>query len=120
MHCQRQVNVGALASSRDRRLQNLTPRTSEKLSVWNSGSTFSDDVLLSSAFFNIFFLSLFAKIYGPHEILRFYTSAAVAHDGRVPTAARHGGRGRGPLAKAHTAMGHDVRSLPPCRTVVGA
>jgi hypothetical protein len=44
----------------------------------------------------------------------------VTHDGRGPTAARHGGMGRGPLARAHTAVGHSVRSLPPSRTAVGA
>jgi hypothetical protein len=33
---------------------------------------------------------------------------------------RHDGRGRGPLARAHSTVGHDVRGLPPCGTTVGA
>jgi hypothetical protein len=60
--------------------------------------------------FIYFFYLYFAKTYGPSKILQNYTSAAVGH----------GGRGRGPLARAHTAVGHGVRSLPPCGTVVGA
>jgi hypothetical protein len=49
------------------------------------------------------------------KFLQNYTSAAMAHGVREPTAARHSGMGRGPLARAHTAVGHDIRSLPPCR-----
>jgi hypothetical protein len=71
-------------------------------------------------FFKYFFYLYFAKINGPPEILQKYTSAAVSHGVRGPTAARHGGKGRGPLARAHTAVGHGVRSLPPWRTAVRA
>jgi hypothetical protein len=45
----------------------------------------------------------------------------VAHGVRGPTAAaRHGGRARDPLARAHSVVGHDVRSLTPYDTAVGA
>jgi hypothetical protein len=59
------------------------------------------------------FYLYFAKIYGPPEILQFYTSAVVDHGGRGPIVARYGGTGPGPLAREHTAVGHIVRSLPP-------
>jgi hypothetical protein len=62
----------------------------------------------------------FAKIYGPPEILQNYTSVVVAHGVRGPTAAWHGGMCRGPLARAHTAVGNGVRSLAPWRTTLGA
>jgi hypothetical protein len=60
--------------------------------------------------FLYFFYLYFAKIYGPPEILQNYTFVVVAHGGRGPTAARHGGMGRGPLARAYTAVGHGVGS----------
>jgi hypothetical protein len=44
----------------------------------------------------------------------------VAHGGRGPTAMRPGGRGGGPLVRAHTAVGHGVRGLPPCGTAIEA
>jgi hypothetical protein len=52
--------------------------------------------------------------------LQNYTSAAMVHSDRRPTAVRHGGRGRGPLARTHTVVGHGVRGLPPCGTTVEA
>jgi hypothetical protein len=68
----------------------------------------------------LYFLYLyFAKIYDPPQILQNYTSAAVAHGVRGPIAARHNGRGCGPLARAHTAVGHSVRSLTPWATALG-
>jgi hypothetical protein len=54
------------------------------------------------------------------KFLQNYTSTVVAHDGRGPTAVRHGGRGCGPLARAHTAVGYGVRGLPSCGMVVEA
>jgi hypothetical protein len=78
------------------------------------------DLLAVGDFFLYFFYFCFAKIYGPPEILQFYTSDVVAHGVRGPTAARHGGRGRGPLARAHTIVGHGVRYLTSCSTTVGA
>jgi hypothetical protein len=60
--------------------------------------------------FFIYFL-YFATINDPLE--RLYI-------GRHSIAVRHGGRGRGPLARAHTDVGHGVRGLPPCGTTVEA
>jgi hypothetical protein len=71
--------------------------------------------MCQSDFFIYFFYLYFAKIYGPPKNLLNYTSAVVGHGGRDPTAVRHGSRGRGPPARAHTVVGHCVRSLLPCR-----
>jgi hypothetical protein len=71
-------------------------------------------------FFIYFFYHDFAKIYDPSEILRNYTSAAVAHGvtdiTSWPTAV--GAASSGPVGL--TATGHDIKSLTPWDTTLGA
>jgi hypothetical protein len=86
-----------------------------KQNVWNAGPTFA-----SYLNFYIFFLSLICKnIWSVRNFAELYICRR-GPQRQGPTAARHGGRGRGPLARAHTAVGHDVRSLTLCGTAVGA